>query len=122
MRDTMVTRWLVLASLALPLAAFATCPPSCAIPGGGHPTLDPPVDCLAEFASTGMRLNYKPVDPLRPRPPKEVRCFDGDVGCDLDGVANNVCVFDVDVCLRNADPNLPACTPADVTAARVSWL
>jgi polyvinyl alcohol dehydrogenase (cytochrome) len=99
----------------LPLAATAICPPSCPIPGGGTAALD----CHAEYAGTGLRLNYKPFDPARPKPSKEVRCFDGDVGCDADGVADNACVFDVDVCLRNADPALPACTPADVTAVSV---
>lgn len=102
--------------LVAALAARAACPPSCPIPGGGSPALD----CHAEFAGEGLRLNYKPFDPLRPKPGTEVRCFDGDVGCDRDGVANNQCVFDVDVCLRNADPNLPLCTPADVTAVTVS--
>jgi outer membrane protein assembly factor BamB len=113
-----VVRSLAAVALIAPLSAWATCPPSCPIPGGGNPVLDPLVDCHAEFASRIMHLNYKPFDPLRPKPPKEVRCFDGDV-CDLDGVANDECTFDVDVCLRNADPNLPSCTPADVTAVRV---
>src|SRR5215813_4892632 len=67
MTHTLVTRLLVIASLVLPITAFATCPPSCPIPGGGNPSFDPSVDCLAEFASTGMHLNYKLVDPLRPR-------------------------------------------------------
>ena len=100
----------------LPLGARAACPPSCAVPGGAPAARD----CHAEFAGDGIRLNYPSFDPARPnRPGKQVRCFDGDVTCDQDGVANNVCVFDVDVCLRNADPNLPSCTPADVTAVTV---
>jgi polyvinyl alcohol dehydrogenase (cytochrome) len=110
-----------LLALALPvvlgssIAARAACPPSCAIPGGGTAA----TDCQAEFSGTGLRLNYKPFDPLHPKPGKEVRCFDGDATCDTDGVADNACVFDVDVCLRNADPNLPLCTPADVSAVTV---
>src|SRR5690242_9576116 len=103
------------APLAAPLAAFATCPPSCAIPGGGAPT----TDCQAEFAGSGLRLNYKPFDPLRPKPGKEVRCFDGDAVCDVDDTVDNACTFDVDVCLRNPDPALPLCTPVDVTSVSV---
>jgi len=50
-------------------------------PGGGTVRQD----SHAEFASTAMRLNYPPFDPGRPRPAKEVRCFDGEPGCDVDG-------------------------------------
>ena len=64
----------------LPLLAQAACPPSCDAPGGGPTT----TDCQAEFAGDGIRLNYKPFDPLHPKPSKELRCFDGDVGCDRD--------------------------------------
>jgi polyvinyl alcohol dehydrogenase (cytochrome) len=49
-----------------------------------------------------------------------VRCFDGDAGCDLDGEVNGTCLFEVDVCLRNDDPELAACAPADVVAVAVS--
>jgi outer membrane protein assembly factor BamB len=107
-----------LAFALLPVAVLATCPPSCPIPGGA----DAALDCHAEYAGDGLRLNYKPFDPAHPKPGKEVRCFDGDVGCDADGMVNNACVFDVDVCLRNADPNLPLCPPADVTAVAVSGI
>ena len=93
----------------------AACPPSCAIPGGSNPALD----CQAEFAAN-LQLNYPSFDPARPKPGKEVRCFDGDAGCDLDDAANHACVFDVDVCLRNSDPALPGCMPADVTGVSVS--
>jgi outer membrane protein assembly factor BamB len=111
----MIHRFAALLLVSTALVARAACPPSCAIPGGGSLVHD----CHAEFTSEGIRLNYKPFDPLRPKPGKEVRCFDGDVGCDRDGLVNYVCTFDVDVCLRNADPNLPLCTPADVTAVAV---
>jgi len=103
--------------LAFPASVSADCPPSCPLPGGGN---DAAADCLLEMASTHLRLNYPPHDPAKPKPAKEVRCFDGDPGCDLDGIANNECVFDIDVCLRNADPALPSCTPADVTDVSVS--
>jgi outer membrane protein assembly factor BamB len=92
--------------------AEAQCPPSCPIPGGGDET----TNCLSELASTAMHLNSPFFNPAKPKPAKEHRCFDGDPGCDLDAEANGVCVFDVDVCLRNADPELPSCTPADVIA------
>ncbi len=105
-----------LLTIALAPPASATCPPSCPIPGGGSPA----TDCHAEFSGTGLRLNYKPFDPLHPKPGKEVRCFDGDVVCDTDGAADEACVFDVDVCLRNPDPALPLCTPADVTSVTVA--
>ena len=104
------------AVLILPVLGGAACPPSCAIPGGGSAALD----CNAEFTSEGIRLNYPPFDPAKPKPGKEVRCLDGDVACDRDGIANNACVFDVDVCLHNADPTLPACIPADVSAVAIS--
>jgi polyvinyl alcohol dehydrogenase (cytochrome) len=105
-----------LCALLLAPIARATCPPSCAIPGGSNPALD----CQAEFAAQGLRLNYPAFDPAHPKAGKEVRCFDGDAGCDLDDAADHACVFDVDVCLRNDDPALPACTPADVTSVSVS--
>jgi polyvinyl alcohol dehydrogenase (cytochrome) len=115
MRRAVVFAGLV-SALWWPLVAGAQCPPSCAIPGGSNAALD----CFAEFAGDGLRLNYPSFDPARPKVGKEVRCFDGDPSCDLDGIVNNRCEFDVDVCLRNADPNLPLCTPADVTAVTVN--
>jgi polyvinyl alcohol dehydrogenase (cytochrome) len=95
----------------------AQCPPSCAITGGG----DPATDCNSEFAATGMRLNAPHFDPAKPtKPQKEVRCFDGEPGCDLDGTVNDECVFDVDLCFGNADPELPACTPSDTLQVRIA--
>jgi outer membrane protein assembly factor BamB len=97
-------------------AVAATCPPSCPATGGGPEA----TDCHSEFASPALRLNYPPFNPADPQPRTEMRCFDGDVGCDTDGATNGVCVFDVDVCLRNDDPALPSCTPADVTSVQVT--
>lgn len=106
-------------ALGLPGTALAVCPPSCAIPGAGPK--DPATDCLAEFATTRMRLNYPAFNPASPtKLPKMIRCYDGEPGCDADGKIDNRCVFDIDVCLRNSDPALPSCTPADVTAATVT--
>ena len=86
------------------------------LPGGGRPD----TDCYAEFEAPRLRLDYPPFDPAKPKPGREVRCFDGDPACDLDGAVNHSCLFDVDVCLFNTDPALPACTPATVTAVKVS--
>jgi outer membrane protein assembly factor BamB len=95
--------------------AAAQCPPDCPVKGGG----DAATDCHSELASDAIRLNAPFFNPAKPKAAKEIRCFDGDPGCDLDGVANNSCTFDIDVCLRNADPELPSCTPADVTEFKV---
>ncbi|MFN2425359.1 MAG: PQQ-binding-like beta-propeller repeat protein, partial [Candidatus Binatia bacterium] len=97
--------------------AAAQCPPDCPVKGGGG---DTPSDCHVELASDAVRLNAPFYNPAKPRPAKEIRCFDGDPGCDLDGLANNSCTFDIDLCLRNADPSLPSCTPVDVTAVDIS--
>lgn len=86
------------------------------LPGGGPARHD----CHAEFAAPGLALNWPPFDPAKPKAGKEVRCFDGDAGCDADGVVNHACRFAVDICLRNADPALPACTPADVVTVSVA--
>lgn len=103
------------ATLAVTGAASAQCPPDCPVKGGG----DTATDCLAELASDAVRLNSPFFNPNKPKPGKEIRCFDGDPGCDLDGVVNNECEFDVDLCLRNADPSLPGCTPADVDTVAI---
>ncbi|MBY0278069.1 PQQ-binding-like beta-propeller repeat protein [Candidatus Binatia bacterium] len=86
------------------------------LPGGGNPTLD----CFAEFEAPRLRLSYPPFDPARPKAGREVRCFDGDPACDLDGAVNHSCQFDVDVCLFNADPALPTCSPTTVTEVKVA--
>ena len=104
-----------LATLATAGAAAAQCP-DCPVKGGG----DVATDCHAELASDAVRLNSPFFNPANPKPAKEIRCFDGDPGCDLDGAANNSCTFDVDLCLRNPDPGLATCVPADVTAVAVS--
>ena len=95
---------------AAPLAAFimlgfapaaqAVCPPSCTITGGGPAE----TDCHAEFA-TAQSLNFPPHDPAAPAPATELRCYDGEPGCDLDALVHQMCIFDVDVCLINLDPN-----------------
>lgn len=98
-------------------SAQAACAPSCPNTGGGK---DEEVDCFAEFGSEALALNSPFFDPAKPKAPKELRCHDGEPGCDLDGEVNNSCTFPIDVCLFNADPNLPSCTPAEVTSVEVT--
>ena len=109
MQILLVVAMTVLASTSLTTGRVYSLP----LPGGGPAE----TDCHAEFATTLMRLNYPPLDPQSPEPRLEVRCFDGEAGCDLDGRVDGVCTFDVDVCLRNADPNLSSCTPQDIRSA-----
>jgi outer membrane protein assembly factor BamB len=93
----------------------AVCPPSCPVPGGGAKT----TDCHVEFSGPGLRLNFPHFIPANPRPARQIRCFDGEPGCDLDGEVDGSCRFPIDLCLRNADPALPQCVPADVSAVSV---
>ena len=115
-RSLLCTAALAALIVAPAASALADCPPSCPVSGGK----DPVTDCFSEFASTALKLNFPALNPAKPKPAKEMRCFDGDPGCDLDGTVNNECVFDIDVCLRNLDPALPACAPADVSASTVA--
>ena len=107
-----------LALLVTPSVAVADCAGGDCIPGGGSEA----TDCYAEFFGTGLVLNFPSFDPTRPKPKpkKEIRCFDGDAGCDSDGIVNGACVFNVDICLFNTDPNLPTCAPAEVTSVTVT--
>jgi outer membrane protein assembly factor BamB len=110
---------LVLASvlaLAHPAAAGVVlpCQDGSCFPGGGKAA----TDCFAEFE--GAHPNSPFPTPTKQKPKKEVRCFDGDAGCDLDGEVNGSCRFPADVCLFTADPNLPECSAAQVTAATAS--
>jgi outer membrane protein assembly factor BamB len=108
----------LLALVALPLLTAevrGACPPARAVGGGGPAR----TDCLAQFAGPGLVLNVPAFDPADPKPAREAHCFDGDAGCDRDGLVNGVCEFPIDVCLRTQDPALPKCAPADVTAVVV---
>src|SRR4030095_4486757 len=86
-----------LGALVIGAPAGAQCPGECSIPGTGSTT----TECVVEW--TGATLNYK-----------KVRCTDGDLGCDLDGVANGICRFQLSACLNNNDSPYPDCTPSDV--------
>jgi len=48
-------------------------------------------------------------------------CTDGDASCDYDLTRNDSCTFKVVVCLNNADPNLPACTPQGVGVVSIAF-
>lgn len=99
---------LLLLGVTLPLRAAADCTSEACVPGGGLPE----TDCHAEFKGQGLRLNFPPLDPRLADPRKrQLRCFDGDAGCDADGAVNGECLFEVDVCLGVSDPDLPQCTP-----------
>jgi hypothetical protein len=67
-------------------AADADCPPF------ANSNTDVATDCIAEFVAL-------PSAPPNGSEPGELRCFDGDPGCDLDRTSNGECVFDLDVCL-----------------------
>lgn len=110
MKLSLLAGLLIATTLSL-RTAEGQCPPSCPLPGGGAAEQD----CHAEFAAANVRLNYPPFDPSNPAPQRELHCFDGDPGCDIDGQVDGVCTFDLDVCLHNADPSLTGCTPATVT-------
>ena len=47
-------------------------------------------------------------------PSQSQACTDGDPSCDFQPETPGLCEFHVRVCLNNADPNLPACTPGGI--------
>ena len=97
---------------ALPLWLLP-CAVLAAVAGGGparqdcHLRLDTPAP------------NYPFSRPGKPKTPREVRCFDGDAGCDVDGEVNGVCRFPLDACFATSDPALSECAPATVTSFAV---
>jgi outer membrane protein assembly factor BamB len=104
-------RTLCLVALAVP--PLLPCAVLAAVAGGGTASQD----CQLELETP--RPNYPISLPDKPRPPKELRCFDGDAGCDVDGEVNGTCRFPLDACFRVSDPALPECAPADVTSFTV---
>ena len=102
------SRLLALLSCLLPCTVLG------ALPGGG----DARQDCWLELDAPAP--NYPISVPGKTKTPKEVRCFDGDAGCDIDGKVNGECRFPLDVCMRVSDPAVPECTPADVTSFAVA--
>lgn len=64
-------------------------------------------ECLLNLR--GFRLNHpSDLGPELPKAKKEIRCVDG-AACDLDGVVNGRCTFEVSSCLGNDDPTFPGC-------------
>ncbi len=98
--------------LGAAVLTLVTSPALALVSGGGGAAKD----CWVEFEAPNLGLNFPPA----PKKSRELRCFDGEAGCDLDGEVNGACEFPIDVCLYNDDPGLPLCSPVDVTAATVS--
>lgn len=83
----------VAAAVAL-LAATGATPAFCLEVGGGGSSK---VDCLTTFIADANHPLTKP---------RSIRCADGDPACDLDGVVNGVCNFQVGVCANSTfDPD-----------------
>jgi len=96
--------------------ALADCTDGRCIPGGGPER----TDCIAELRAP--KPNFPFFDPTRTvqKRAKEVRCFDGDAGCDVDGEADGACTFPVDVCIGAVDARLPACAAGAVDRVALS--
>ncbi len=114
-RALLATAFLLFAADAASAGAPLPCSDGSCFPGGGKEKSD----CFAEFQGVHLNSPFPVPGSSKVKPKKDVRCFDGDAGCDLDGEPNGVCRFPVDVCLFVNDPNLPACTPAAVTSGTV---
>lgn len=81
------------------------------VPGGGPKT----TDCFMEWFTDPVPL------PGRTGIPKnKLICYEGDPACDSDpNLTNKSCSFRTQLCINNADPRLPKCTPADVKTFEV---
>jgi hypothetical protein len=78
------------------------------IPGNGSDV----TECMGEIYGAELV-------PLAPeKPAKHAVCVDG-ASCDADGVANDVCVFPIGVCLNVVDSRFSDCASADVAALTV---
>lgn len=86
----------VAAMLCVAFAIGATTGDATVVGGGGSSR----VDCLSAFDAAVNTPATKP---------RNIRCADGDPSCDLDGVVNGVCNFQVSVC-ANSTFNPTACT------------
>jgi hypothetical protein len=84
--------------------------PRC-ITGGGKKRSD----CLLEFNPMGEPTRTKKTHRIR----NLFRCTDGDTWCDRDGLKDGWCTFGVALCLDNADPRLPRCTPSSMVSVEV---
>jgi hypothetical protein len=92
-----------LGALALLLAAAA--PAAALVIGGGGSAA---TDCLLALS---VDANFPPTAPT------QVRCVDGDPGCDDDGVVNGVCDLRLRVCANSTFD--PACTLAGLQSVTI---
>jgi len=88
------------------VSAQADCTGDCRVTGGGAAS----VDCLAEYVGVGQAKSAHS---------RMASCQDGDPSCDTDGEVNGVCVLAAQVCLNQADPNLPQCVAQGVDTFRI---
>jgi polyvinyl alcohol dehydrogenase (cytochrome) len=86
--------------------------PVLALVAGGGPARE---DCQLQLDTPAP--NYPFSVPGKARQPKQLRCFDGDAGCDLDGEVNGECHVPLDACFAAGE--LGACAPSTVTAFAV---
>jgi hypothetical protein len=104
-RASVTSRLAAITVSVLASAAVARLASAGLVPGGGQPESD----CYAEL----LVLDVDTPGPLVTND-RVVSCTDGDE-CDGDGqCGNDSCDFSVAVCVSQADPDLPACTPATV--------
>ena len=66
-------------------------------------------DCMSVFDAFGANK------PAPPKIPKAIDCVDGDAACDVDGLRNGECVFDLRICL-NSTAFSENCDPIEVTS------
>jgi hypothetical protein len=83
------------------------------IPGAGNPRRD----CGAEWEVVNATNT-----PFLRRGAINWRqtCQDGDANCDNDQMADGTCTFRVAICLNQADPALPECTPGTTDGVHVT--
>ncbi len=97
--------------IGLLVTSLVPCVVLAAVPGGGPARSD----CHLQLDTPAP--NYPFSRPGKPKKAKQVRCFDGDAGCDIDGEVNGECRFPLDACFA-AGP-IGDCAPAEVTAFSV---
>lgn len=106
MSTPMLSRMLATALFACAVVPWGATAAGATVVGGGGSSR---VDCLAAFDAAVNTPAKKP---------RSVRCADGDPACDLDGIPNGVCNFQVSVC-ANSTFNPAACTLTGVRLVTV---
>lgn len=75
-------------------------------------------------ARQSCQVEWRVINPNNPSDPyglpsnKQI-CEDGDLSCDFMPTDAGVCEFQVQVCLNNMDPALPACTPKGISTLSI---